>query len=532
MSAASLAERAAATSPATAAPGLATPELAAPELAAPDRRRRVARAHVLMLALLLGAGIIGIGWGERIPQSGGLGWDGQLYGELARYFFGSVFVDRIDGYHIQRVLPSLLVHVPLRLLGVTRDTPRVILGFEILNLLLTLGTGVLWWRTANELGVSERGRWLGFTGLFVNFAMLKFASYDPVITDVSAFATGALMLWLFLRRYQMALLATALAGAFAWPLAGVVGALLLLFPRDAVPPPLPERPTALATALATGVAALSLAGFILVYVVQGTREIGYGPVIPVQAAVVPLSLALLVAYEVAAVRTLFAGVDLAYVRAALRSIRRRPLVLSSVALIGPIAVGRVLARDDDMLARATGGLAKSLAILPVTRPLIFFISHVVYFGPVLLLLLWCWPSVCRLVRGYGPGLVLVVLGSLILGLSPESRQSTLAVPIVMPFLVKAVDGLRWPTSVYWLLGGTALVASKVWLPIHPDPAAVPLSLELNEMLPYYARYFINNGTQMPNDAYLIQAACALALVLGIYALTRRGGRPAPAVEAS
>src|SRR5262249_23661423 len=88
-----------------------------------------------------------------------------------------------------------------------------------------------WCRIARRLEVSERGKWLGFIALFVNYVVLKHTVYCPVTTDVAAYALGAARLWCYLGGRTGALSPVLLAGAFTWPVALPVGALLLLFPR-------------------------------------------------------------------------------------------------------------------------------------------------------------------------------------------------------------------------------------------------------------------------------------------------------------
>lgn len=127
---------------------------------------------------------------------------------------------------------------------------------------------------------------------------------------------------------------------------------------------------------------------------------------------------------------------------------------------------------------------------------------------------------CRLAREYGPGLVLVVFLGVLIGLTPESRQSMLALPILVTLLVKATEQYRWPVSLYWFLGVAALVFSKVWLRINAWPASEPLTdADLPRRL---NRYFMNQGPYMPNDAFVVQSAAVLVTGLILYLVVRSG----------
>jgi len=40
----------------------------------------------------------------------------------------------------------------------------------------------LWGKVGDELGLSSRGKWLGFVAFFLNFTVLKMGSFYPVVT--------------------------------------------------------------------------------------------------------------------------------------------------------------------------------------------------------------------------------------------------------------------------------------------------------------------------------------------------------------
>ena len=124
-----------------------------------------------------------------------------------------------------------VVHYALRLCAVPLTVPNVIRAFQFLNIALLTLTALLWCRVAAELQVGEAGKWLGAIGLFANFAVAKFITYYPVLTDPSALALGMLLLHCYLRRQRFALVLLTALGAFVWINLAYQGALLLAFPR-------------------------------------------------------------------------------------------------------------------------------------------------------------------------------------------------------------------------------------------------------------------------------------------------------------
>src|SRR6185369_8866447 len=115
---------------------------------------------------------------------------------------------------------------------------------------------LLWSSIADGLRIRRPGRWFGFSGLFLSFATLKNTFYNPVQTDVTAFALGLLMLHAFLADSRSGLLAVMVLGSFTWPTVPYMAALLYVFPRQPAMAP-PGPPT---MARATRLAALASGG--------------------------------------------------------------------------------------------------------------------------------------------------------------------------------------------------------------------------------------------------------------------------------
>ena len=190
--------------------------------------------HAAMLLLILVIGLINMIWAEKILVNGGLGWDGNLYGETIKYFQQRALTERLDSYVAQRVFPIAVVYGILQALHLPLENAVIIKTFEVINLLLLLITCGLWISIANHWNLKLQSRWLSFIGLFVNFANFKLLSYYPVLTDCWALMLGMLLFHCFLKRNLAALFVTTLIGAFSWPVLIYNGFLLLIFPRQAL----------------------------------------------------------------------------------------------------------------------------------------------------------------------------------------------------------------------------------------------------------------------------------------------------------
>ena len=69
------------------------------------------------------------------------------------------------------------------------------------------------------------------------------------------------------------------------------------------------------------------------------------------------------------------------------------------------------------------------------------IAHVVYYGPVIWLLVLLIKPTSRIIARYGLGFSLLVIGSRSLSINSESRQLIVSFPFIVLFAVKATEEL-------------------------------------------------------------------------------------------
>jgi hypothetical protein len=471
----------------------------------------IQRRHVMaVLAVVCAAVLANVLWAERTGVNGGLGWDGQMYGALVQRLPALLFGHEIDSYRIQRIFPSFLVRIGLQATGTPMSDPAVVLGYSWLNAFLVFGCAVLWTLVARELRFSVRGYFFGAISLFGSFAVLKNASYLPVLTDVTAFFLGFCALYAYLRRRCGWIVLIAVAGAFTWPVALPLCLPLILFPRQDQDRAPSSSNFATVVAVTIGVALTAILGYL--YFVKGRRSAGLGPVVPIVEPLFPLSVALFAAMLIISLRTLLRGTDSRYVLDALRSVKSRAVVVSALLLVGSQIAIKALASSTAPALLPGRSFLSLLLISPVTRPLIAIVAHVIYLGPWVLLLVGLWPGVAETVRRFGPGFVAFFACSLILAMAPESRWSLFSVPAFVTVLVATTDRLRLGGVLYWVLAIAALVLSKAWLRIGPADGSDFAQLRL---------YFMNVGPYMDNGSYVVQGIAVSLLGLLMYFLIRR-----------
>jgi hypothetical protein len=490
------------------------------------RDRSTSRWTSSSLLLVLTTGLITTAtaiWGEKITLNDGLGWDGATYAAWTRDFPGYVIGGKIGPNGAIRVLPSGIVHYGLRAFGLALTNRNIIRAFTIMNAGLLIVVAWLWCQIARELELSLSGRWLGAACLFGNFALLKVTPYYPVLTDVFAMALSAALLLCYLRGNQIAGALLTFTGAFVWPGLLAQGIILQVFPRPRSDVARSEPCTAatpLAAVIGIGLFTV-LAGFMLSHgfayhtpwLDRAVATLGDSTKDQRRALVAAAGLGVylfLIFKQLLNRRVYFrpgfwpTGLNFG---AALVMIA---FLCGRYWLLTRWPQGRVNYTAPEMLCL--------LAHVAVRLPSLSLVAHVVYFGPVVILTIIHWPAIAGELHRHGPALVLATGFGLLLAMDPESRHVIHLLPLLVPFVLKAMEGPRWSvlaTSAFLLI---SLVGSRLWYTIGGAP-------DTGHFGEFPAQnFFMVLGPWMSVSMYFVQGAAVLisgAVLAALFARRRR-----------
>lgn len=466
-------------------------------------------------AALVVWGAVSLFWGEHVPRHEGCGWDGKWYRDLVQHFLEPN--PEVGVYGARRCLPSACVRFALLTCGADLSGPNVATAFAVANIALLLGTLAALLACCRPLGVGLSGQWVLCLGYFVNFPHLKDYHFRPVLTDPWAAFIAALLVLAYLRRWPVLIAAGGIAGAFVWPTLPHLAALLFLFPARRGQPALATEPDAAPGRPLAVLAAMGLLG-LMVVMFEVERYVGLHPVQMIPA-LVPLSCALASAYAYFALAPLFARDQLALDRPNPLGFAVR-LALVAVSF-GALALVNARLRElypAPHVFDGAGSFVRSIIYHGVSKPLLFAVEHVNWFGPLVVVAALHWSRVCARVRAAGFGLVLFTAAGLMQAIGPEARQLVCLFPVVALFTAAVVDRLNWSPGRIIAFGAAALVASRVWLPLLAEPWP-------DEDLLYeypIQRLFMLAGWPT-TESYLFLAGCGTALAVAMWLLAARRG---------
>jgi hypothetical protein len=433
---------------------------------------------------------------EKIPVAEGFGYDGVVYGFLAVHW-DEAWAHGLDSYFVQRVLPSLLVHLGLAAGNAPRVAESAVQGFVVLNALALGIAAAAWVLVAAHWRLSRPTTVFGWVAMFGAFWCLKYTAYYPVLTDPVAFALGMLSLLCYLRGLNLALFTLSLAGAFTWPTAIPFALILLSFPCAGPSPLAPAaRPARLPAAAFAGV--YLLMGIWLWMRLEAGRLQLPSSLDPVWRTWFPLGLVLGALYCYWGASRLLAGTALSDWRRWLAALSPRGLALALVLVAVAVLQQRMLAARTS--AVAVTGFFERLDVTVATsaaKPGVFLVAHVVFLGPLVLLAIPLWDRVCHAVRREGPGAVLAALLALSISVCSESRSLANIWPAAAAFTLRAVDSVGWRPRHYLLASLAVLISSQAWLvvaagPTDEDPLRYPMQALFRQVGPW-----------MTSDSYLM-----------------------------
>lgn len=395
--------------------------------------------------------------GDRIDYGSGFGFDGQSYGAMALDLPGRLQRRMETPYRLGRLLPSALVYVAIRVSGTEATPEKVVAAFAALNVLALTSAAWAWIRIAEFLRLSRLGVALGWAGLFLNFACLKFQAYYPVLTDFVALSLATWVVFGFIAQRPAITLVAGLMLSLTWPGSALLSVPLLLFPRQSLGPAkrcLPAVLAALVFCSLVPVAARVFAytGDVLVYSFAG-RALGSAFLFLAAAPLLsPLTdwVSLRVQLRTSWPRARLVAILLAigFGTAQLLGHFGGTQALPAVERLGPLFPLAVLV---ERLQRLPGH---------------FLVTPSLFFGPMALWAFWNWPRIAGAARELGLGAVLALLGGSVMALDNESRRWLIIWPLLVTVTVVEAEGRldrAWVATTS-ILG---LLWSRAWMPIGP-----------------------------------------------------------------
>jgi hypothetical protein len=467
------------------------------------------RFLAIAILILLAFGLMQIRWGTVVHESGGLGFDGQIYAAIAQDLPGAIREGRLTPYSVQRIVPSTIVYGALSVLGIAKGTQEVRLGFALYNLSLLILTAVIWEQIGREARLGSRGLWLGFILLFINLANLRLPFHYAPLTDTTAFALGALLVYFYLRGHRPGVLAVLVLGAFTWRSFIWLGSALFVLPRRPLEARTPSRRFSRVVLL---VGAVVYAASVFLYGLARAPGL-----------VSALSGFLVLAYFLIVASGLLNHP--AFLRPS--TYRGTPSRLGILVLAGGVVLGAMLLLLPSASTNASlGDLLGQLYpfrrfFLPrvgrsVAAPALFLVNNARYFGMAIPILVFVWSRFGQAAHRLGLGMTVYLLTHLLLAANPESRQNIDGLTALVLALVIAAEPHLRSARYFAVVTAGALAISTVWFPGN-YVGTLGLQTQLTELARVYGAAA---ALPIARPVFLRQALYVGALAVAVWFVSR------------
>ncbi|HMG15961.1 MAG TPA: hypothetical protein VK590_10975 [Saprospiraceae bacterium] len=447
--------------------------------------------------------------GEIIPVNNGMGWDGRLYGNYTAMLDSAIIEKKINEYRFQRILMSVVLNKTMKAFNIDFTIANIVLGFKIFNLIFLLIALLYYLLISRKLGFTPINEMLGLAALFWCFPILKIPGYNPIITDVGAFAMGMMVVYHFFSNHRIVNICLILLGSFVYPTFLLFG-LLVIFPREAyTSSDKTYRKDRIIFPL------LYLLIFCIAYFgYQAEFSDTYANINPTNKNMLWLSILIAVSY------CYFIGAffpDFQKIKEAFQKINW----LYVIPLIGIFIFVKYLTHTyatPQPQQMSTGRYIINIMKQSVANPGVFIVSHIIYFGLIPIILIWMKTQIVAVIRANGYGLTILLIGIGFMSLGSESRQLINFYPLFVILVILALQNMKpiKPIVAYGFVI-VSLLLSRFWYIIGTEG---DLSTKLLE---YPAqRYFQFFGPWMNNQVYLQNFVIVISILFGFLILQKTG----------
>jgi hypothetical protein len=373
---------------------------------------------------------------QHTEYGNGLGWDGIAYAHWAQAdnIFDLVHNKTLDKYHIQRIFPSIVVHYGSKIAHYDiKSNENIIFAFKTYDTFLIFFSAIFLWRIAKYLKWKPQVYYLSFAAVFLNSAIMHDFFYNPNLTDITAFFLGISAYYCFIKDKLFWLIIITIIGAFTFP--DMLYALLPLITfkiLDNKGEDLPNQLTKKNNLIAVIISFFMI--IIALYIIP-THKIEF--TLLVDRSLLPISAVCLFLYIFYTFRYYLTDLKI-WIKKIFHSIIFSRLLLTAI-LFCAIQLFINFNANHEAVPLSFFTYARVIASSSLYRPLYNVLQHIIFYGPIILLVIFLWNDIYLVIQTQGVGIFLFIIGFVIIGLDSESRHLFNAFPIFAILTCEALN---------------------------------------------------------------------------------------------
>jgi len=482
---------------------------------------RKIKYHRLVIVAILVLLVIYNYYGEKCALADGYGWDGDsYYRPILINGWEEYTSDNISYYHTHRMLPFLFIHWLMRLLNMSFSAPHVMLICSTVNALLLLFSVLLFFGISNHLRWKRNTEILAFSFSFLNYHVLKFMGYCPVMTDMPAYFLSWLVVYGFFLKKNWILFLVGLIGMFVFPILSLI-AFLLSFLCIRIDMWNDTKNNRLCNAFVRGVfmfwVPLAFMGYVIFRIIVRGASSFQEVFIARSSISIWISVLALLAYVIFyyyATKPLAINWEKTFL-----SCVEKPRIY----LIGMYTLFFVGYYFLPTIHGYSGpfSLINELAQIcqfPATDILIFVETHFLYLGIGFVLILLYWKEICDATKRLGLGYFILTLLSLLFMSDIETRKIIGFYILLLIPLMSHLDKYRLSGRMVIFLFVVQLIFSFFWLPINVEGINKAFyTYQVNVYMQWPSqRYYMFQGPWQAHKVYGVALIVELIFIFILY----------------
>ncbi|WBA41958.1 hypothetical protein [Hymenobacter canadensis] len=472
--------------------------------------------------------ITGLYWvfPEIMPYNKGFAFEGfVIYKPFAKDAYNSLFVEKMNSYSIQRILPYLLLNASFNIFGIDFSDSNMLWFFKIMHYVLLIMIIYVWDKLSSHLKLGLSGQWIGFISLIMNVSNLKFDFYLPFTYDKLAIFSGLVSMYLYYSNKKYFLLLNSILALIIWPTSIVFNLIMILVPCNIKV--VVDKNKILGAAWSFFVAGALISLFIIVVYVKHIPELpGIAPTVhqllPFSILIVCLYL-LYTQYNLSVLVFPNTGKEILSKLKEILSIDFK-WINALVVILAYYGLTRVLG-DVTNAYLTPQRFAINFTYCALQRPGQFLIAHAVFFGVPVILFSVFRHRIIAVIAELGYGMVLMIIVVLIQAVNSETRQmANVLAMIVLPVAI-AADSVKATPRAIWATFGISLLLSKTWLPFNLFDSQKYVSNNIFPMNDFEKMnylvwpqqiFFMNMGPWMSNNSLIVQGLVIVIMYFILY----------------
>ncbi len=385
----------------------------------------------------------------------GTGYDGVWYIQKA-----TNLANKVDDYHLFRILPSYLCYYILDFFGIDKNWQKGIVVFQYLNLIGIQGFIWLSFRLIRHLKLGFKEALIYSLLAFFNFNFAREAYYNPVMTDTMAAMFSMGILVAHLERKKFLTIFWALPLMFTFPF----GLLVFLVFNIFKPIDLTLIKSRLKPVVILIIACAYFLPSIFWYYYKGRLSVYTFPdsISPILFPITLIINGLAFTYFFSSLWRLF--IPETY----LKVLKEKSFSLTGIAAILIYLAGNkilIFLNNNPNMNELRVFLGNYWTYLNL-KPLIGLLDAVQFFGPVVCLVFVHWNKLLNKSAEFGVKHIFVLFAALFLIFLPEARHSLCLLPYLLFLLFTYFDFSQIKTRFIWFLGFSALIVSRYYYPLN------------------------------------------------------------------